>query len=534
MPRRFENASVCDYSHLAEFDFVKAPSKPRCQWPQTMPKFDDFLKSKARPVTSSQSAPLPAEESTASLIQQVSAPAAQAVPPSPSTGSSSSPFNSMIGAAGTRAPASAHPNLNLEHCRPVLRADQANLWSQIERKLESVYQAMVDACASLSIDAYVGRSNAFEFPSAVLFECWLPADNDAQLTERSWASVKIEPKAWHRYETEYTVEIENRGRKKTLGKYGELNASDVHLLLAHLVEGGPIPRLRARLQVRGDPFWRRFTAVENKPLERRTDYLRLAGRLLTFAGLVGFLGIYASLGKEAEQMPVFWLLLLLLGVGGGAAIAFYIRRQPVAVRNPGRPEYQPRILRVYDSWQAVLFAAAPSAGLLRQRFLAILQQPPIDGFMASTERIGYRVLGEPVFREQIVLAARRGILYCQIFEFGTDLYVGWQSFLNQGRWIEKIPGDRIVDRATGRRAEIRDVVPGRENLCEYDYADVNCLTEWTHAQVVMLMKQLMKELQIDQEIDFKIVRGERKGPADSNEKEPAGNRKLSDFFRRSS
>ena len=63
---------------------------------------------------------------------------------------------------------------------------------------------------------------------------------------------------------------------------------------------------------------------------------------------------------------------------------------------------------------------------------------------------------------------------------------------------------------------------------------MNCLTEWTHAQVVMLMKQLMKELQIDQEIDFKIVRGERKGPADSNEKEPAGNRKLSDFFRRSS
>ena len=111
-------------------------------------------------------------------------------------------------------------------------------------------------------------------------------------------------------------------------------------------------------------------------------------------------------------------------------------------------------------------------------------------------------------REQIVLTAGRGIIYCQLYEFGADLYVGWQSFLNRGRWIES-PVSSGVDRATGKRVEVKTVVPGTQALSEYDVMDLNCLTEWTHAQLVSLPRQLMKELQIDQEIDFKIIRGER-------------------------
>ena len=63
---------------------------------------------------------------------------------------------------------------------------------------------------------------------------------------------------------------------------------------------------------------------------------------------------------------------------------------------------------------------------------------------------------------------------------------------------------RGVDRATGKTVEVRTVVPGVQGLSEYDVMDLNCLTEWTHAQVVALTRQLLKELQIEQEIDFKI------------------------------
>jgi hypothetical protein len=291
-----------------------------------------------------------------------------------------------------------------------------------------------------------------------------------------------------------------------LGKFGELATRDIHALLKYLVRSGPEPHFSARIKRPKESFWRR--SVENKPVATRRDYLAFAGVLLCLFGIIGVMGSHVSTEISSDLLFLPSLLGLLLGVG----ISIYVAHQPRAVRSTGRPEHQPRSLRVYDSWQAVLFGAAPSADLMRQRFLATLKGAPIDDFKAATERIGYRVLDEPIVREQIVLTARRGIVYCQIYEFGSDLYVGWQSFLTRGRWVEKVvPGAQGIDRATGRRVEVRTATPGWESLCEYDYFDANCLTEWTHTQLVALTKQLMKELQIDQEIDFKIVRGERRG-----------------------
>jgi hypothetical protein len=42
-----------------------------------------------------------------------------------------------------------------------------------------------------------------------------------------------------------------------------------------------------------------------------------------------------------------------------------------------------------------------------------------------------------------------------------------------------------------------------------DLIDLNSLTEWAHARIVQVLKQVMAERKLDQEIDFKIVRGER-------------------------
>ena len=56
---------------------------------------------------------------------------------------------------------------------------------------------------------------------------------------------------------------------------------------------------------------------------------------------------------------------------------------------------------------------------------------------------------------------------------------------------------------------VSTVVPGTQSISEYDLIDLSCLMEWTHAQLTNLAKRLLEELKIDQEIDFKIVRGER-------------------------
>ena len=69
---------------------------------------------------------------------------------------------------------------------------------------------------------------------------------------------------------------------------------------------------------------------------------------------------------------------------------------------------------------------------------------------------------------------------------------------------------------------------------EYDLVDLNCLLEWTHAQVTKVLKQYLDERQIDQEIDFQIIRGDRQNATsvDEDKDEKGGIRKALRFMRK--
>jgi hypothetical protein len=102
------------------------------------------------------------------------------------------------------------------------------------------------------------------------------------------------------------------------------------------------------------------------------------------------------------------------------------------------------------------------------------------------------------------------MVFCQIYGYDQELYVGWDAHLNSGQWVEEtvVTG---IDKQTGALTQVNTVRPGFQRLTEYDIVDVNCLLEWTHLQLVQLLQRLMEERKIDQEIDFKILRGERQG-----------------------
>ena len=106
------------------------------------------------------------------------------------------------------------------------------------------------------------------------------------------------------------------------------------------------------------------------------------------------------------------------------------------------------------------------------------------------------------------MTSGRGIVFCQIYQYGDDLYVGWDGHVNIGQWVEEavVTG---IDRATRKPIVLNAVVSGTQPASEYDVMDLSCLVEWTHAQVVKLLKRLIEDQQIDQEIDFHILRGER-------------------------
>ena len=69
-----------------------------------------------------------------------------------------------------------------------------------------------------------------------------------------------------------------------------------------------------------------------------------------------------------------------------------------------------------------------------------------------------------------------------------------------------------------------------QRTSEYDLVDVNCLLEWTHAQVTQVVRRYLKEREIDQEIDFTIIRGDRQSAARSDDQ---GRKKQRKYFRRS-
>ena len=62
----------------------------------------------------------------------------------------------------------------------------------------------------------------------------------------------------------------------------------------------------------------------------------------------------------------------------------------------------------------------------------------------------------------------------------------------------------------GRMVSLRTIVSGSQPYTEYDLFDTNCLVEWVHGTVVKIVKRKMAYHRIDQEVDFKIIRGERK------------------------
>jgi hypothetical protein len=180
-----------------------------------------------------------------------------------------------------------------------------------------------------------------------------------------------------------------------------------------------------------------------------------------------------------------------------------------------------------DSWQTVVFNLGNDVDMVRQRCVDALGSAIGPHKKFRSERVWYWGLDGKEERDQYVLTAGRGIVFCQVYRYGADLYVGWVGHLNLGQWVEQTVRTGI-DKKTGNPVTIRRVIPGWQTNSDYDVTDLSCLTEWTHAQITKVLKQLIAEKHIDQEIDFKIQRAERPagGTADAQKGKEEGGKKL--------
>ncbi len=372
--------------------------------------------------------------------------------------------------------------------QPILVRSQQGIWSKAERIRDQLHDGLIAICKREGVTALVLKSAPFTHPAWVKFECWI-RHQDPLLTERSEVIINIEPKAFHAHEFEYSLKVDDRGEIKKHAGLIRLDDEMLRALVLYLLRRGPKPSFSAH-QVRRYPwqFWR----SRNKVVALKIDWL---GVLPVILAVIGFVTLQFGFGG----------LLILVG----AAVTYYIaRRRPRTVRSSGKPESEPRVLTWVDSWQAVVSGLGGDAAVLRERFLKALESPPIKGLKHREETIWYWGIDGKVERQQIVLSFQRGLLYCQIYRYDDELYVGWDGHLNMGQWVEKTLAQGL-DRESSQLVKVNTVEPGTQQVTEYDITDLSCVMEWTHAKLTKFVKDLMEERKIDQEIDFKILRGER-------------------------
>lgn len=370
--------------------------------------------------------------------------------------------------------------------QPFLPRISTHLSTDLNAECDRVFSAFKKALDREGVDALVLRSDPFVYPSLVVFESWLPT-KEAGVTERTSITVSMTVKPFHEHEIVYSLHMVDRGASEN-ATILELSDYTISALVRRCLRRGSEVEL-ADFQLKRNWYERGMT---NKLVGLKTDPWTYILTALILLGLFTFF--------------VTFLIAIV--------ISFYLRKRELTVRSPGKPEGEPRTLVLCDSWHAVMFSIGSDAQNIRSQFgQEMLAAAPTHAHSQHTERIWHRGLDGIEEREQFVISSGRGLVFCQAYQYGNDLFVGWDAYLNKGCWVEEVVG-RGIDRITRRQVELRNVVPGVARLSEYDWVDLNCLTEWTHTQLTRLVKQLLEERRIEQEIDFKITRSDRQGFAD--------------------
>jgi hypothetical protein len=379
--------------------------------------------------------------------------------------------------------------------RPVLPRGVDNIWSRAERERDRLYELCEKALTSEGMEGLLLKSGPFAFPAWVNVAFWVPV-GEPHTTNRASATITLDPKPYHEHEFEYLLTYDRKRKQVKRTRLLPFQQGDVQKLFAYLLGREKKLKLDEFRKVQWH-FWK----PKNEVRDLRKDYL------VTLGSICLLLGTFSVFLVQVDSSFIFLALALFaIGIIG----LWRVSKRKFVIRTEGKPFGEPRDLSRVDSWQTVLFGVGDHVDDFRTRFFESLKGFPTEKFQYHLEKVWYWGLDGKEEREQIVLTHGRGLLFAQIYRYGKDLYVGWDGHLNSGQWVE-ITVDKGIDRKTSLPTAITYVQAGTQRVNEYDVIDLSCLMEWTHAQIVKLCKQFIQELKIDQEVDFKILRGERQG-----------------------
>ena len=181
-------------------------------------------------------------------------------------------------------------------------------------------------------------------------------------------------------------------------------------------------------------------------------------------------------------------------------------RRPIVHSIPRQSLRTPRREFLLDSWHVSVPEAGVEFEAFRQRIYraATLDDPQIEASREVHQNATPRSFEE---RERLVLSKGQTTLHVHAYPFGKDAFVGWDNHLNWMRWAE---GNTVSSTVKDKRTvQCKALDVGVHIPTEFDLIEANALSETAHRRVVEEIKAFLKERQIEADLDFKIIRGDR-------------------------
>lgn len=382
-----------------------------------------------------------------------------------------------------------------------------SVFSQLEAVKERLAADLTAACAKLELPGEVTKSALHQQDPWAQWTATLvsPLNDRGRLQRRLALRVRARGVPFHRYPVLYRVELFDNDFHGVADDVLRCDAGDVERVLDALGRGRvPTRRLARRLGLPhlrpgllGVPF---LFGVVNK-----IDILR--GRYDVWVGALAALGCFMAGAAMVEVDGVLAAPLFVLALVALLWWVLLLRRNHWVVSS-GKPASEPRTLERWDEWQVLLPGIGRSAGVLRQELLGeITKASPPEARAVLEDEWNWGLDGKEV-RARLVVTYRRALVFVHVNSYGDDLYVGWNAHVNRGQWSE-VEVARGVLRGTSELVALRTVQHAVQPVTEFDLQDATSVGEFVHRHAAKLVRRLLKEHEIDVELDFKVVRERR-------------------------
>ncbi len=415
--------------------------------------------------------------------------------------------------------------------RPVRQFSSSTLWDEALARRDAFAERIRRTLAAGNVEALVFESEDGNYPPWVRVEAWTPVSAGAQ--NRADLEIVVDVRPYRETPIVVTARLTRGARKIEATEWPDFTADDVAdwtkcalSLSARPAKYRPFRDWRMALAASLLPF---LSKPHANPIARAYRP-ELVGSLAVALGWIGALGgafvAFAALNAaiSSDEFNSRGLLLLLFAVAAAVAIlaGYWLsqRERPDrrAVAVVPQPLFDPRSTRLVDSWNAVIAGLGGDFENIRKRLIDRLRADETDaGVVGHEETYGHRVPNGFELRNRFVLAQHQAYVYVHLHRFGDDMFVGWQAFLNFAQWAETVP---VSSKIEGRRQiEFRELRRAYYQPTHIDIVELNALSERVHRKLERELKTILREKQIDQEIDFKVIRGDRESALAKSEQD---------------